>query len=467
MQRINLLIVEDKKTQLEEWEDALAGFNLHSERVGRGLRFVSQFARTHKEAREHLSTFNFSAAIIDIGLKDDDGQDNEDNTAGNKVLEDIMDSTMCLAWVYTAQQTDADIPKHLDDYIELIDRSAKPKSEVLEDLASKQNLLKSIITIKSQFSKSKAEHFYSAIGPRWSLWEQDASYHTDKAIIRHMATHLHASFLNETEKVHPEEYYFTGPMIEGALDTGDITVVDGHHYILVTPRCEIAQKKNSYYQFVELEDMSENLLREEDKLSELSDKLKEKGQLVKDLKKSIPPLRETYQSSIKAKNVVKTQVNRGIAEKSKTTDSEVLLKLHSEIVENVELLLGLERDERVAEEELKQAESALEDAEKEHLKADKAEKRQLAIKNKLLPPNGGKISLHILPAVKQPTSGSYGPLHAHFERLIYIPESDSDAVARFIEGKYARLSNEFVPSFVERLGSHFSRIGTPDYSHPE
>lgn len=466
MQHINLLIVEDKKTQIEEWEDALAGFNLHSERVGRGLRFVSKFARTYKEAREHLSTFNFSAAIIDIGLKDDDGQDNEDNTAGNKVLEDIMDSTMCLAWVYTAQQTDADIPKHLDDYIELIDRSAKPKSEVLEDLASKQNLLKSIITIKSQFSKSKAEHFYSAIGPRWSLWEQDASDHTDKAIIRHMATHLHASFLNETEKVHPEEYYFTGPMIEGALDTGDITVVDGQHYILVTPRCEIAQKKFKFYQFVEVEDMSEVLKEQEDKLVALKAELAAAQEDVAIKKKAVRDLNVEHSTAQKQANVLRVRVQQAL-KKASEFEGEQLIKENANVVDDISQLFEAEAAENKESKALDSARLELTKAGNVFDKAQKAVNKQQGAVNALLPKSNAKISLHVLPEVKQPSGDKYGPLHAQFERIVSVPKGDDKAIAKYVEGKYARLSNEFVPSFVERLGSHFSRIGTPDYSHPE
>jgi len=60
---------------------------------------------------------------------------------------------------------------------------------------------------------------------------------------------------------------------------------------------------------------------------------------------------------------------------------------------------------------------------------------------------------------------NYGPLHARFEKIIYIDKNDASQVELYENGKYARLSNEFIPSFVERLGSHFSRIGTPDYSH--
>ena len=46
-------------------------------------------------------------------------------------------------------------------------------------------------------------------------------------------------------------------------------------------------------------------------------------------------------------------------------------------------------------------------------------------------------------------------------------EATTENRAELSQRRVATLSNEFVPSLVERLGAYFSRIGTPDYSHPE
>jgi hypothetical protein len=72
-----------------------------------------------------------------------------------------------------------------------------------------------------------------------------------------------------------------------------------------------------------------------------------------------------------------------------------------------------------------------------------------------------------LPEIKQANGEHYGPFHAQFDQLIFVEKKDTDRLPEYQKGKYASLSNEFVPSLVERLGAYFSRIGTPDYSHPE
>lgn len=467
MTNIDVLIVEDKDFHIEEWKEAIEQFNLVAKMEKKHLSISAQFSKSYEDAKIKLRTFNFSTAIIDIRLEEKDDESNENNTEGNDVLLDIVKSTMCLAWVYTGQQTDASIPLYLEEYIEIIDRSKKSKTEMLELLESKLDTLSSIIEIKNRFSQSKASHFYSSIWPRWSLWLKDeTSSNTNKAIIRHMATHLHASFLNETERVHPEEYYFTGPMIDGILDTGDITLVEGKHFILVTPRCEIAQDKNRFYQFVELEDKSEEMRIKNTELASLKKDIKHKKADIKEKKKALRELKQNLNQATKNKNSQKTLVNQTLSKKNKAEEPE-LMKLNLQIVCDVETLFKLELVEKTAQSsvydkelEVANAESELQSLEKQSQKINNAIKA-------LLPSNGGKISLHILPEVKQLDSDTYGPLHAHFEKITYIDKKEQETVKKYEEGKYARLSNEFIPSFVERLGSHFSRIGTPDYSHPE
>ncbi|MBO2621818.1 hypothetical protein [Shewanella algae] len=74
--------------------------------------------------------------------------------------------------------------------------------------------------------------------------------------------------------------------------------------------------------------------------------------------------------------------------------------------------------------------------------------------------------LHFIPQIKLSNDLILGPFHAQFNFMNCI-EANIDSRATLTAQRIATLSNEFVPSFVERLGGYFSRIGTPDYSHPE
>ncbi|REG83941.1 hypothetical protein [Marinomonas pollencensis] len=74
--------------------------------------------------------------------------------------------------------------------------------------------------------------------------------------------------------------------------------------------------------------------------------------------------------------------------------------------------------------------------------------------------------LHFIPQIKLSADEVLGPFHAQFN-FMNCMEANAEIRRSLTDQRVATLSNEFVPSLVERLGAYFSRIGTPDYSHPE
>ncbi|WP_429579644.1 hypothetical protein [Paraburkholderia youngii] len=74
--------------------------------------------------------------------------------------------------------------------------------------------------------------------------------------------------------------------------------------------------------------------------------------------------------------------------------------------------------------------------------------------------------LHFLPQMKL-ANRTIGPFMVRFDKVRSVERLSEDANRRFPAARVAALTTEFLPSLVERLGTYFSRIGTPDYSHPE
>lgn len=79
---------------------------------------------------------------------------------------------------------------------------------------------------------------------------------------------------------------------------------------------------------------------------------------------------------------------------------------------------------------------------------------------------GPTASLHFLPPIRT-GEGEIGPFMVSFNDIRTIPTTQEGEMNSIKEGRIAALTPEFLPSFIERLGAYFSRIGTPDYSHPE
>jgi CheY-like chemotaxis protein len=359
MKQINILIVEDKSTIIERWKRALTQFNRKAEKDSGPFNFYAEYAESHEAAKGKLRTFSFDIAVIDIRLANSktDGLGHLD-TSGNEVLKDILNNAICLAAIYTGQSGDADISAEQSNFIKVIDRSAMTERELLESFVKEEELINSIISIKDNFSKSKATFFYSSIWPRWKFWltGNQKKEITETALIRHMATHLHASFLNETNEVHPEEYFFV-PALNSKLDTGDILKVEDDYYILVTARCDLARGENETFHLVKL-------------------------------------------------SCIQEKWTKLIENDSSTSRGKI-----SNIVS--------------------------------HNKSPKC---------------------HFIPQIQLTDTEALGPFLASFN-FMQCHENTSVKSAELLDSRIATLTNEFVPSLVERLGSYFARIGDPDYGH--
>jgi CheY-like chemotaxis protein len=362
--KLNLLIVEDSEAVIAQWKEKLEFYS-----VGDAPKYEIEHKIVTKlsEAKALLDNTQFEAAVIDIRLDENGTQTDH----GNDVLAHLSESSLTVCAIHTGEPGTEIIKEHQKEFVQVFKKGdGDGIDNVLLWLDKKVDMVSAIKSMQDSFSKSMAEAFTKSIWPRWSHWlsaEENPNL-TVQALTRHMASHLHASFLNEVSSVHPEEHYFIPPL-QDRLDTGDIFFIEGEHFILVTPRCDLAREKNPTFQLVNLKSVQEEWLEHHElKSNEAnSKKIKESAQ------KSIEKL-----------------VNHG----------------------------------------------------------DRSPK------------------LHFIPQVKLSSDEVFGPFHAQFNFMDCIEASD---IARetLASQRIATLSNEFVPSLVERLGAYFSRIGTPDYSHPE
>lgn len=377
---VNLLVVEDHDEHIKDWEIVVNRHNAVSMAKDDGsIRFHIEIAKNKDEALRKLHTYNFSVAIIDIRLKIEGEDEHYNNTDGIDVLKEIMSTVSCYTVIYTGQSKDAEaaIENSYQEYIKIVDRDTS-KSNLIKDLVEEnKDIILSINCLKYKFSKSMSSLFYNSIWPRWSYWlngEHNQEL-ASKALTRHMATHLHASFLNDDELgAHPEEYFFI-PALQENLDTGDIIQTEDKLEIIVTPRCDMVRSKSETptYQLISLLDKSEDWSRLKTKL--------------------------------------------------------------------------------------------------EQRKAEGTEKQIASVQNEIkkFTNHNGETGGHFIQQFRMIVDGedkTFGPFYAQFNLLRSI-ERNAESTQQLLDNRVASLSNEFVPSLVERLGTYFSRIGTPDYSHPE
>lgn len=371
--KITLLIVEDDQAIIQLWKQNIDLYNIEDNKK---YNISAKYVDNLSDASELITERKFDVIVIDIRLKNNDRQTNTD---GNLVVKEAISRTTSLIAVCTAEPNTVELPKEQSDLIYVFQKGVAGTSIVdqcIEWLESRESLLNTVQNIRSNLEKEMAVLFSRSIWPRWSYWFEDDSLDSAcAALTRHMATHLHASFLLDTDLgAHPEEYFFIPPLQE-KLDTGDIILQEGKLEIIVTPRCDMVRSKSetSTYQLVTLEDRSEQW-----------------GKLLEEL--------------------------------------------------------------------------AAKKEEGKPKKIDSASRNLKKFTN-----HNGETGGHFIQSFRLKIDGeeqSFGPFYAQFNQLRSIVRNQENTEL-LLDKRIASLSNEFVPSLVERLGAYFSRIGTPDYSHPE
>ena len=359
---LHLLIIEDDPAIIADWNEKLEYYAVEDSPV---YTIIPTFVSEINGAKILLENSDFDAAVIDIRLENTSG--GPPNSDGNELFEIISRSSLTVSAICTGEPLAVNLDQQYDASAKIFEKGDGIIEDVLQWFDDKQSMISAIKNMQKSISAEMARVFSKSIWPRWNYWLGTDPELSELALTRHMASHLHASFLNEVSSVHPEEYYFIPPLRE-RLDTGDIFLIDGDLYILVTPRCDLAREQNPTFQLVRLH--------------------------------SIRPIWD---------------------ELHHTKDN------------------GENRAAR-----------------------DKAPKDI----RKLINHGDRSPKLHFIPQIKLSDDNILGPFHAQFN-FMNCNSADDSARITLTEQRIATLSNEFVPSLVERLGAYFSRIGTPDYSHPE
>ena len=79
----------------------------------------------------------------------------------------------------------------------------------------------------------------------------------------------------------------------------------------------------------------------------------------------------------------------------------------------------------------------------------------------------GTTNFHFIHEMRMPDNTARGPFLIRFDKVRSLERKSEDGKQLAATSRLASVAPEFLPSIVERLGTYFSRIGTPDYSFTE
>jgi ActR/RegA family two-component response regulator len=233
---VSLLVVEDDKTEVREWEKEVERHN-----VGKDKPFEIEvtFADSKLTAERMIQTRRFDAAVVDLRLKlEGTGQGHNDD--GNDVVRTLAAGEMAAVAVFTGQR--AEVEKFDSQNIEILDKG-DGLDVAFKWLARQSEIILAVRKAGKIIGNDMALTFHRSIWPRWQQWHQivDGSKNVELPLARHLVSHVYTQLLQRSEKVHPEEHYYVPPIPNSEISTGDLILNSSSEIeVIITPRCDAA-----------------------------------------------------------------------------------------------------------------------------------------------------------------------------------------------------------------------------------
>lgn len=234
---LQVLLVEDEDSKISQWSDAVDTFNADADKNGFLIEKLS--AKSIQQAQEALATRKLDAVVVDLRLQGEAGVC-EDNDDGNKLIRQIVETQPIGIVIYTGQKGQADVESF--PQVQVMDKG-DGLQQVFAWLSSQKDLFMRLRGIHVAVERETARIFFRSIWPRWERWTKDSEGDAlTHALARHVTAHVHDSLLHAAGgEAHPEETYFVPPLKDW-LDTGDLLRRETGLWIVVTPRCDLANE---------------------------------------------------------------------------------------------------------------------------------------------------------------------------------------------------------------------------------
>lgn len=230
---LQVLLVEDQDINIEAWQDKASSHN--SDAAAKGFIVETATCKSVTDAQKILQTRKPDAVVVDLRLQTEGVA--EPNDHGNALVKYALKTHPVAIAIYTGQGQEAEVDGC--PQVEVFDRG-NGLDPVFDWLARQRDMLLQLRVTRDSVEREMARIFFQSIWPRWSHWMKDIEGDVGPMLARHVVAHVHDALLDAGGGLaHPEETYFLPP-IKDRLDTGDLIKNDNDLWIVVTPRCDLA-----------------------------------------------------------------------------------------------------------------------------------------------------------------------------------------------------------------------------------
>jgi hypothetical protein len=240
---ISLLIIEDDDGQIEQIKDAIRDFNRKEGKVA-GIKIQEKSVKTFFDAILFLLKDEFDAAIIDLKLSG-----TSDNDEGINLIEIIIDRLRFPIFVRSG------FPEKVEDissehtFVKVFKKTDKVDNIITEIVKFYKNGITTTIGTKGKVEKYLNKIFWDRFSKNIHLWDKELLENNEheKSLVRYCLTLLqeHLEVEENGENFldyHPFEV-FIKPPIKSNHFFGDIIYDGSNYHIILSPACDMVQKK--------------------------------------------------------------------------------------------------------------------------------------------------------------------------------------------------------------------------------
>ncbi len=235
-----ILIIEDDKLTIESWRRDIREFNRDPKNT---LEFNVTFVADKQNALSLLSRTHFDCAVVDLRLPDGDISLGTEKPLGNHVLSKLLEDIGIPTVVYSAYEGEAS-DEIKSSNIKIHTKKGGETQKILNSFLAQSGLMCAMRATRSRISKATALLFNQSI---WQRWEKRWALELDKEMIteviaRQTASHVYDTLSQVSSYHHPDEFYVVPALYVNRIDTGDLLLLEDKVYVVLTPRCNMANK---------------------------------------------------------------------------------------------------------------------------------------------------------------------------------------------------------------------------------
>ncbi len=240
-----ILFVEDKAQQRDLFRTVVDDWNHEHEADGRS--FIVHTRDDFPSAKEALANYRFDCALFDLRLPDPDGGPREKPSGNELALIGLHENGIPVG-IITGLRDDLAGELEESGTVRIFDKGdGDSYANAVNWFAGLWDMMEALAAARKHMQGLAADVFVRRMWPQWGTISAAAGDDGGKLI--RIVTRQYVNLMGELLGLeqgggwHPFECYISPSLEPDRAQTGDVFELDGGHWVVLTPQCDMATGK--------------------------------------------------------------------------------------------------------------------------------------------------------------------------------------------------------------------------------